>query len=92
MICLIDLNAGPKNAWLNSVGTTNVIYSTEVDTNDQSSNALDHLAKDFLTDEILPFTNILGRRPIRVKPGMKIFDPLMEAMAQCGVLGDRSLP
>ncbi len=80
---LIDLNAGPKNAWLNSVGTTNIVYSTEVDTNDQIIKRTGPSSAGFLTDEILPFTNILGRRPNPGETGTRTFNQPMVGMAPC---------
>ncbi len=34
-VLMNDLNAGTKNAWLNSVSKTHVVYSTEVNTRDR---------------------------------------------------------
>jgi len=60
---MVDLNGGTKNAWLNSVGRTNVFYSTEVETTDRIVQHQGPDTRSFLKDRILSFDNYLGRRP-----------------------------
>ncbi len=60
---LIDLNAGNKNQWLNKVARTNVIYSTEEETRDRLIVHNGPDSRGFATDQILSFTDSIGRRP-----------------------------
>ncbi len=62
-VLMNDLNAGTKNAWLNSVGKTNVVYSTEGTTRDRLVARTGPSSSGFLTDEILSLQNFIGRRP-----------------------------
>jgi hypothetical protein len=52
-----------KNAWLNLVGKTNVVYSTEVNTRDRLIPRTGPSASGASTDEIRSFQNFSGRRP-----------------------------
>ncbi|MEQ1827789.1 MAG: hypothetical protein ABL921_17650, partial [Pirellula sp.] len=63
---LTDLNfvtAQGKNAWLNSVGETNIVYSTEVNTRDRLIPRTGPSSSGAATDEIRSFQNFSGRRP-----------------------------
>ncbi|MEQ1826133.1 MAG: hypothetical protein ABL921_09305, partial [Pirellula sp.] len=60
---MTDLNGGIKNAWINNVGRTNVVYSTEEETLDRLIVRNGPDERGFFTDEILSFTNVIGRRP-----------------------------
>ncbi|MCC6511795.1 MAG: hypothetical protein IT423_22025, partial [Pirellulaceae bacterium] len=67
---LTDLNTAPasptgpdSNAWLNRVGRTHIVYSTEVDTNDRLIRRVGPSPDGFSSDELRSFTNITGISP-----------------------------
>ncbi|WP_372894369.1 LEPR-XLL domain-containing protein, partial [Stieleria sp.] len=62
---LIDLNAGAdRNAYIDLTGKTSIVYSTEVSTIDRIAERVGPDPRGFLADEVLSFTNFIGRSPI----------------------------
>ena len=61
---LLDLNGGADpNGYLELAGTTSIVYSTELPTDDFINEQIGPHPRGFLIDEVLPFTNFIGRSP-----------------------------
>ncbi len=80
---LTDLNAGPKNAWLDLVlNKTNVVYSTEITTNDQliSRTGPSPAGYSNRSDSLLPKLH-RSTGPVSAKFGLKT-KPLVTAVME----------
>ncbi len=81
---LTDLNGGNKNAWLDLIGKTHVVYAADVETRDRLVRRVGPDSDSFRDDELLSFSRLLGQSPA---PGAPWYEPIYS-----GHGGDGTVP